>query len=671
MKTLPYHWRKMLIVLSCSIFPTLGFAAPSVEISYEMQQPNGNSLMLINKGDEWNNWTETEAGYSVAKSSSGYWYYVDSYSADGAPIMSGTLAEDTPPEGQLLSSAPLMARPIGAPGADEDLAMAPTGDFNGPVLFILAEFNDQIGTTTESAWGGFVTNNIVDYFSKASYGQVNLTPANETFGTVNNGVVGWVTLNSNHPNTGSNTGAANRQLTKDAIIAADAFVDFSVYDANLDGFVDADELAIVVVVAGFERAYSSTAPSVWGHKWSIFSAPPVVDGVKVADYHSGAGGYAQFGEIHLDHQATMGIMVHELGHLIFGLPDLYDIDSSSAGIGYFGVMGSGSWGAATGTEAGEMPVMPSAWTRYNRGWADGAEGAATESITAAGDASANSSNSVYRASTNVNSEYFLVENRQLDGYDQGFERWFGNSFGGLLIWHIDDTQTANANDAQRWVDLEEADGTQVNAGSASDAWYAGNATVFDDTTTPNSKQYNGAASGVDINSISAAGTVMTATFGAAPGVPEITTPVPGSTLTSATEVFSWVDNGATVAQYQLDIGSTVGGTDIFSQNIGTSITQSVAGLPTDGSSVYARLSYNIAGTWTLYDYVYTAATINIPGDFDTDSDIDLDDINLMKAVFGTNAVGANDPYDMNNDGVINVLDFRMVIRLCTRTRCSI
>ena len=58
--------------------------------------------------------------------------------------------------------------------------------------------------------------------------------------------------------------------------------------------------------------------------------------------------YAQFGEWHCagslssGHAATIGVMVHELGHDI-GLPDLYDTDDSSAGIGDWSVMASGSW----------------------------------------------------------------------------------------------------------------------------------------------------------------------------------------------------------------------------------------------------------------------------------------------------------------------------------------
>jgi bacillopeptidase F (M6 metalloprotease family) len=164
----------------------------------------------------------------------------------------------------------------------------------------------------------------------------------------------------------------------------------------------------------------------------------------------------------------MGIMVHELGHLIFGLPDLYDTDGSSEGVGAFGVMGSGSWGRAnTDTYSGETPVLPCAWSRYNRGWVAGTEYSGATAIEAAGSSSADSINSTYKLPTRIPREYFLVENRNPSGYDRGLERWLGSGFGGLAIWHIDETKESNASECappsncsvnHLWVALEQADG---------------------------------------------------------------------------------------------------------------------------------------------------------------------------------------------------------------------
>jgi len=93
------------------------------------------------------------------------------------------------------------------------------------------------------------------------------------------------------------------------------------------------------------------------------------------------------------------------------------------------------------------------------------------------------------------------------------------------------------------------------------------------------------------------------------GTPGITSPTPGSTLSGATETFTWSDNGASVSKYWLYIGSSVGASDIHnSGDLGTATSTSVSGLPTDGSTVYVRLWYQISGSWLFQDYTYTAFT---------------------------------------------------------------
>ena len=355
--------------------------------------------------------------------------------------------------------------------------------------------------------------------------------------------MGWVNLGYAHPNTGSSTNDNNRTLTRNAIIAADPYVNFAAYDTNSDSYVDSDELAVVVIAAGYERSYSSLyTPNVWGHAWSLgwgAVSSPIVDGVRVGDYHGDAGGYAQFGEIHRSsasdaHQATMGIMVHELGHLIFGFPDLYDTDGSSEGVGIFSVMASGSWGkASTDTYYGARPVLPDAWIKFDTGWVNPSVGSGITSITAAGSASATGSNTVYQQPTSLSYEYFLVENRRPEGYDRGLEAWLGTSFGGLAIWHIDENTITSkislntVNNSECYlggpscvtdhygVALEQADGQwhlekNINSGDAADLWYQGNAVTFNSSSTPNSNLYNGSSSNVSITNISAADSTMTA-----------------------------------------------------------------------------------------------------------------------------------------------------------------
>ena len=87
----------------------------------------------------------------------------------------------------------------------------------------------------------------------------------------------------------------------------------------------------------------------------------------------GQNGYSQFGELQgfspsISWDATIGVMVHELGHAYFDLPDLYDTSSTSSGIGAFGLMGGGAWGYKALTEkSGSTPVHFSAWSKEKIG----------------------------------------------------------------------------------------------------------------------------------------------------------------------------------------------------------------------------------------------------------------------------------------------------------------
>ena len=84
----------------------------------------------------------------------------------------------------------------------------------------------------------------------------------------------------------------------------------------------------------------------------------------------------------------------------------------------------------------------------------------------------------------------------------------------------------------------------------------------------------------------------------------ITMPVPSSNLTGSSANFLWTQ-GTGSPTYHLDIGSTQGGTNYYSQDQGTATQVAVTTLPTDGSTVYVRLT-NIGGTTTYTDYTYSA-----------------------------------------------------------------
>ncbi len=527
------------VIVFAGLSATPALAGPPAPIVETLVQPDGATFEARQFGNEWVNGYETTAGYTVVQDEeTGYWYYAIQ-DENGRLVPSNLRPDRDQPEGiepHLRDATPLA--PSRSPFGPGSPPLRAQNLGTQSILVILASFSDQgsVGTT-EAQWNSSLfgaTGSVKGYYDEVSYGQLTLSPATESYGTANNGIVGWLNLGYNHPNTGGNTDDRNRQLTKDAIVAADPYIDYSSYDADSNGYITNTELHVIVIVAGYEASYGgSPTPKVWGHRWSLgWSVPaPTVDGVVVGDYSNG-GGYAQFGEWHgpalSGHIATIGIMVHELGHDL-SWPDLYDTDGSSEGVGEWSVMGSGSWLGTT--FSGDTPGHPSAWEKWYQGWLTPVQLQGTNTNYNVPRVEDNKTNSVIQLLDNPNGvdwsfgqtsgtgEYFLVENRQKTGYDAALPGC------GLLIWHIDETRTSNNAENRKLVDLEEADGlnhldNMTNRGDPGDPFPgSSNNTTFNNASNPNSKLYDNSVSGVSVTNISpGCADIKMATFIAPPPI---------------------------------------------------------------------------------------------------------------------------------------------------------
>ncbi|MGV9317326.1 M6 family metalloprotease domain-containing protein, partial [Streptomyces sp. NPDC003691] len=150
--------------------------------------------------------------------------------------------------------------------------------------------------------------------------------------------------------TGTPDGEARaRVMAADAARSADPLIDFGPYDNDGNGFVD----AFIVVHAGTGGETSGSTGDLWSHKW-LLPAAYDADGTQIYAY------------LTIPEDARIGVAAHEIGHLVFGFPDLYDTDGSSEGVGDWCLMAGGAWGGG-----GDVPVHPSAWCKVRQGWAPG------------------------------------------------------------------------------------------------------------------------------------------------------------------------------------------------------------------------------------------------------------------------------------------------------------
>jgi M6 family metalloprotease-like protein len=494
--------------------PAQGAPADPTQL-VQLRQGDGTTIDARAYGDEWSHGYETAAGYTIVRDGRS-WEYADVENGQLEP--SGLAVGEDRPTGldkHLREEAQSAGGPQAPPSLETYSPQRPNSGSQRS-LVILVEFADQpsLGTTPAQWRERFfgAADSVRDFYEQASYGALEIEAAAESHGTVDDGVVGWITL-PHHP---GDDDTLKRQLAGAAIAAADPYVDYAAYDSDHDGKLSPDELHVTVIPAGGEASsLCSTVPAVWGHHWQVWDAP-LVDGVRVGGHYGDGGSYTMFGEMHCaaqapTHMATLGIMVHELGHDL-GLPDLYDIDKSSSyggGVGAWSVMASGSWLSLPGQRSGSMPAGLDAFSRYYQGWTSPRTISGVAPATAL--AQTATSPDAVRMLDNPGGvdwafqlhsgtgEYYLLENRQKVGYDRALPAC------GVLVWHIDETRTssnsANADDSRRLVQLEDADGDGNTWSDSGDPYTSG--AIF-----TNGRLYDGQLSGVRASAFSGCAPTM-------------------------------------------------------------------------------------------------------------------------------------------------------------------
>ncbi len=297
------------------------------------------------------------------------------------------------------------------PAAPHTPLLSPaSGNDSRPLLVILAVYSDYQETiTTAQARDRFFASSfgsVGDYYRTQSFNRFGLTPATESEGTANDGVIRAPMGKVGDIQTAGNDlgGPFGRQAVL-AANATDNWINFKSFDENSDGKVDERELLIVVLTdfdgqsnCGGTRTITDTA----------------VDGVNLT-----ARQYSfDFG---LENNITTA---HELAHQAFGTQDQfyiagpYDITSITC-------------------QPGQPYFSFNSWHKLHLGWTQPQVVTRDGYYDVPNWTSSGTSFLLYDPDKGTD-DYFLVENRQRGGYDANLAGTGLTADNGLIIWQVND-----------------------------------------------------------------------------------------------------------------------------------------------------------------------------------------------------------------------------------------
>eukprot|EP00775_Hariotina_reticulata_P009977 gene9977-10132_t len=237
--------------------------------------------------------------------------------------------------------------------------------------------------------------------------------------------------------------------------------------------------------------------NIWSCKWVLPNS-----------YRTRDNGPNIYAFLTVPEDCQLGTCAHQIGNLVFGWPDMYPLDYSSAGLGKWCVMAGGCWNSINGVP-GTLPCSPSAWCKVQQGWVNVVDVSGPAQVLQITDVK-KGNNSVFQINIKKNGlEYLLIENRQRTDMDEGLPG------AGLLVYHVD---MAGGQHSHDWngprVMLLEADGrsdmTTTNDGDDGDPFPGSSMiTEISDDTNPSTSSFDKTRSWIRISNISSSSEVMT------------------------------------------------------------------------------------------------------------------------------------------------------------------
>jgi M6 family metalloprotease-like protein len=239
------------------------------------------------------------------------------------------------------------------------------------------------------------------------------------------------------------------ELIVEAVTAADDEVNFQDYDWDGDGLVD----QVYVIFAGKGEADGGGAKTIWPHMWllSKTNAELTLDSVMI-DTYACSNELKSNGTIE-----GIGNICHEFSHCL-GFPDFYDTSYQGwFGMSYFDLLNSGCYNGNS-----FLPAGYSAYEKWMAGWIEPTV-LADKDVNVKGIRPMSEDGEAFIIyNSGWPDEYYMVENRQLTGWDAALP---GK---GLMITHVDfdkeiwEENAPNTRVTQNDVENEELDYTKVN-----------------------------------------------------------------------------------------------------------------------------------------------------------------------------------------------------------------
>lgn len=268
-----------------------------------------------------------------------------------------------------------------------------------------------------------------DYFLAQSNGQFEL----------DFDVVGPVTMSNNYGYYGYDSSYQKDEKVYEMIKeASDAIQDqVNLKDYDWDGDGEADQ--VFFLYAGLGQASGGSASTIWPHESELRYWP-----CGVLSYPTGKiNTYACANELQPETQgssryisAGIGTICHEFSHCL-GFADMYDTSGGGGyGMSVFDVMDQGSYNGN-----GFVPCNYTAFERIYAGWVEPIELDAPATVKEMKSVSDYGRPFIMYNYKNTN-EYFLMENRQNTGWDEGL---YGSN--GLLIVHVNYVPSRWANNS--------------------------------------------------------------------------------------------------------------------------------------------------------------------------------------------------------------------------------